>query len=112
MAKIYAPNKQYTGISASVAFANGRGETDNPELIKWFERSGYTVEKAEAKEKAPDQDPLKEAGQVPAKEPGKLDGMTVEQLTEYAKEHGIDIGNATSVNGITKKITDAEKKGA
>ncbi len=98
MSKIIAPNNQYTGISASVSFVNGIGETDNPELIKWFERSGYSVEKTED-DKA-DQDP------------GELTGMDIDQLREYAEEHGIDIGAATSVNGILKKIKEAEKKEA
>lgn len=41
--KIYSPNKQYTGISASVTFVNGVGETDSPHLINWFKEHGYTV---------------------------------------------------------------------
>jgi hypothetical protein len=45
----------------------------------------------------------------PPKEPSKFEGMDVDQLKTYAGEHGIDIGNATSVNGIIKKITEAEK---
>jgi hypothetical protein len=44
MANIICPNKQYTGISATVAFANGEGKTDNEHLIKWFEIHGYTVD--------------------------------------------------------------------
>jgi hypothetical protein len=44
MAKIYAPNKSYTGTSASVAFLNGVGETDSPFLLNWFEEHGYKVE--------------------------------------------------------------------
>lgn len=43
MAKILSPNKSYTGLSASVAFCNGEGETDKPELIKWFNDHGYEV---------------------------------------------------------------------
>lgn len=43
MAKIFAPNKQYTGLSAGVAFANGEAETDNPHLIEWFRVHGYQV---------------------------------------------------------------------
>lgn len=46
----------------------------------------------------------------PMKEPSKFDGMDIEQLKIYAGENGIDIGNANSVNGIIKKITEAEKK--
>lgn len=33
--------------------------------------------------------------------------MTVEELTVFAKEHNIDIGNSTSTKGILKKITEA-----
>lgn len=51
MAKIYAPNKQYTGVSASVTFVNGVGETSNPHLIQWFREHGYTVEGEEKEEK-------------------------------------------------------------
>jgi hypothetical protein len=44
MAKILCPNKEYSGVSASVTFVNGVGETDNPQLIDWFKSHGYTVE--------------------------------------------------------------------
>ena len=44
MVKIFAPNKRYTGVSASVPFAAGVGETDDPYLINWFRAHGYTVE--------------------------------------------------------------------
>lgn len=49
MAKIIAPNKKYTGISASVNFVNGVGETDDPRLIAWFKSKGYEVVEEEAK---------------------------------------------------------------
>ena len=42
--KVYSPNKEYTGISASVPFCNGTGETDDPHLIEWFKEHGSTVE--------------------------------------------------------------------
>lgn len=38
----------------------------------------------------------------------KLNSMSAEELTQYAKEHGIDIGNATSQKGILKKIKEVE----
>ena len=44
MAKIYAPNKEYTGMSAGVSFCNGVGETDTPRIIEWFKIHGYRVE--------------------------------------------------------------------
>ena len=43
-------------------------------------------------------------------EPSELEAMTVEQLKEYAERHEINIGNATSVNGIIKKIQAATNK--
>ena len=42
--KVYAPNKNYTGVSASVTFCNGAGETDDPRLLNWFRDHGYEVE--------------------------------------------------------------------
>ena len=44
MAKIYAPNKEYTGMSAGVSFCNGEGETDVPRIIEWFKSHGYSVQ--------------------------------------------------------------------
>lgn len=42
--KVYAPNEQYTGMSASVSFCNGVGETNDPHLLKWFQSHGYEVD--------------------------------------------------------------------
>ncbi|MGE7916320.1 Rho termination factor N-terminal domain-containing protein [Lysinibacillus xylanilyticus] len=50
MAKIYAPNKAYNGITATVRFINGEGNTDNPKLLKWFTKKGYSVEKVQTEE--------------------------------------------------------------
>ncbi len=36
-----------------------------------------------------------------------LEEMTAEELKAYAEEHGIDIGKATSQDGILKKIEEA-----
>ncbi|NYV67271.1 hypothetical protein HYI36_18530 [Bacillus sp. Gen3] len=96
MPKIFAPNKQYTGVSASVTFANGVGETDSPHLIKWFEDHGYEVEEVEQ--------------QDPPKDGLEFDKMSVEELKLFAENNGIDIGNATSENGIIKKIKEATEK--
>ena len=43
--KVYSPNKSYTGVTASVPFCKGQGETDDPYLLEWFEKHGYEVEK-------------------------------------------------------------------
>lgn len=47
--KIKSPNKDYTGVSASVPFCNGVGETEDPYLIQWFKDHGYEVEKTPEK---------------------------------------------------------------
>jgi len=56
--KVYAPNKQYTGVSASVSFCNGVGETDDPCLINWFRSHGYEVEtQIRNQEEPPEENP-------------------------------------------------------
>jgi hypothetical protein len=52
MAKVIAPNDQYTGLSATVMFVNGVGETDNEHLLQWFEDKGYTVERLDEQAEA------------------------------------------------------------
>ena len=102
MAKIVAPNKSYTGVSASVAFCNGEGNTNNPVLIDWFRKHGYEVIQDVAEEglKIP---PPGEEGEK------QLSEMGIEELKAYAEEKGIDIGKATSQAGILEKIKEAEE---
>lgn len=60
MAQIIAPNKNYTGESASVTFVKGVGETSDAYLIEWFKEHGYTViddEAAEVQPVTPEEDP-------------------------------------------------------
>ena len=75
---VYSPNKDYTGVSASVPFCGGVGETDDPYLLDWFRKHGYTVEEAEGvkvfehedePEHAEESEKLEEP--KPSKEPGK-----------------------------------------
>lgn len=89
MAKILAPNKQYTGVSASVSFCNGIGSTEKPELIDWFKKHGYQVIEEEKKDKT-------------------LEEMSVKELVDYANKNNIDIGKATSQSGIIEKIKTAQ----
>lgn len=44
MAKIYAPNREYNGISAGVAFCKGMAQTEDARLLEWFKDHGYVVE--------------------------------------------------------------------
>ncbi|NWK12788.1 hypothetical protein [Clostridium cadaveris] len=102
MARILAPNESYTGVSASVAFCNGEGKTDNPILIDWFKNHGYKVEEEVQKEYDPQEgEPLKEDNP-------QFKEMTVDELRFYAEEKGIDLGNATSKDGMLKKIRNVE----
>lgn len=59
MAQIIAPNKDYTGESASVTFVKGVGETSDAYLIEWFKEHGYTVieEAEEVQPVAPEEAP-------------------------------------------------------
>ena len=99
MAKVYAPNKKYTGISATVAFVNGVGETEDTDLLAWFERNGYTIEQAAVENKPSD----------PPDGNQELKDMSVEKLIAYAQENNIDLGQATTHAGILKKIQEAER---
>lgn len=57
MARIYAPNKEYSGRSAGLPFACGMAETEDPHLLDWFRKHGYKVEESpvgvDSKEEAP-----------------------------------------------------------
>jgi hypothetical protein len=76
MAQIIAPNKDYTGESASVTFVKGVGETFDAYLIEWFKEHGYTVIDDEVAEVPP------EVQQVAPEEDPVADVETEEQAEE------------------------------
>lgn len=86
MAKIYSPNRSYTGVSASVAFCNGVGETENKHLIKWFKSHGYKVEESSTEdEKAKSKEPKSTKGS--SKKPEiKQEESSTEDGKEKSKE--------------------------
>jgi hypothetical protein len=126
MAKICSPNKQYTGISAGVVFSQGVGETTNEYLIDWFKKRGYDVEEDLQVPDSDDSDPGPiDPGNInpdnsdpdnsdpDATDLGELielDALTAEELIKFAEINSIDIGKATSKEGILKKIAEAAKK--
>jgi len=71
MAKIYCKNKSFNGISASVNFVNGVGDSNIPHLISWFQENGYTI--------------IEEKRESPV-----YDSMSYKELTELAKERGFN----------------------
>lgn len=77
MAQIIAPNKDYTGESASVTFVKGVGETSDAYLIEWFRTHGYTVTEDEATEVQPVASETAETEEDPA-----ADVETEEQADE------------------------------
>lgn len=42
---------------------------------------------------------------------GETDAEVIEILTTYALEHGVDIGKATTITGILKKIKETKLEG-
>ncbi|GLU91344.1 hypothetical protein [Agromyces sp. NBRC 114283] len=95
--KITTPVKGFTGNVAGVAFVDGRGETDDPIALGYFERRGYGVEKAAAPE------PIT----VPEGKPST--DWKVDQLKAYAEKHELDLGSAKSKPELVAAI---EKAGA
>ena len=69
--KIYSKEKGYTGVSASVPFCNGCGETDDPHLIDWFRTHGYEVGEPTDE---PAEDPVEETAEEPPKKAAKSKG--------------------------------------
>lgn len=106
MAKIFAPNKEYNGISAGIPFSIGVGETSDSYLLDWFKNHGYIIIKDAAEEDL--EVPPVNDGKEPELAPEEyLKNMTIEELQAHAELNGIDIGKATSQEGIIKKIIEA-----
>ena len=105
MAKIICPNKEYTGVSASVSFCNGKGETEDPRLIKWFKDRGYTVIDKE-KEEVIAEETTTEKGIYTKK---ALEGMGAPDIDELAAKEGVDISNCKNKNDKIEKILEHQK---
>lgn len=88
MAIIKSPNKSYTGVSASVAFANGQGKTDNPHLKEWFKNHGYEVEEEKANPSVP------------------FESMTIDGLKKYADDLEIKYDPKVTKDELISIITD------
>ena len=81
--KVYAPNKQYTGVSARVSFCSGVGETDDPRLLNWFRSHGYEVEAhVENPEEIPNVDPEENLAEGAEKEAPKKGRAAVPKAGE------------------------------
>lgn len=96
MAKIIAPNKEFTGKRAGVAFVDGKAETDEESAIRYFSKHGYKVEGYEK----PEPQSAQEAPRVEDKALDPLAGLNVEELRAYAAENDIDLGGASKKDDI------------
>lgn len=103
MAKVKAPNKQYTGLSATVMFVNGVGETDNEQLLQWFESKGYTVERIDEAEEAAKA--AEKAAELAKKEAEKR----LKALRKKAAELGIDGADEKDTETLEAEIAAAGK---
>lgn len=82
MAQIIAPNKDYTGESASVPFVKGVGETSDAYLIEWFKEHGYTVIEDDAAEVPPEAPETPETEAADATEQVESEPEAGEQVEE------------------------------
>ncbi len=105
MAKIICPNKEYTGVSASVSFCNGVGETEDIRLIKWFEDHGYIVVNNE-KVAVDIVGETEEKGTYTKKE---LEAMSAPDIDELAAKEGVDISNCKNKSDKIEKILEHQK---
>lgn len=75
MAKIIAPNSEYTGVSATVPFVRGVGQTCDPTLIEWFRRHGYTVQEVDSLVHPTPAQSQEEIGTMPTVPSKKIDAQ-------------------------------------
>ncbi len=107
--KIYAPVKDANGVWASVRFVNGVGETDNPRLIEWFVKHGYTLEHdfVEKCEEIPQsvfelcEEPEEDEMMGYNERKPNFEDMTPNELREWAKANGL--------GGVIKNTRNKEK---
>lgn len=105
MAKIICPNKEYTGISASVSFCNGVGETKDQRLIKWFKDRGYTVIDKEKEEVIAEETTAEK--EIYTKK--ALEGMGAPDIDELAAKEGVDISSCKNKSEKIEKILEHQK---
>lgn len=97
MPKVYAPNKQYNGISASVPFVDGVGDTEDPYLLEWFEQNGYTIE---GKESSPEP-----SGDEQSK---TLKDLSATELRDLAREKGVKGYSNMSKDKLLEALREVE----
>ncbi|GAA5417926.1 hypothetical protein Pryu01_03004 [Paraliobacillus ryukyuensis] len=83
MAKIIAPNPDFTGVSASLHFVKGEAETEDEWLLQWFKSKGYEVEEQQDSENP--QEPEEDLGDLEPK--FETENLSAEAIDEqYNKD--------------------------
>lgn len=94
--RIYAPVKDFNGLRNNVRFVNGVGETDNLNLIPWFESHGYKVPVDDSRrvEMLPTA-PKRESEMLDNGDQPDFESMTPNELRDYMRANGFGrrIGN-------------------
>ena len=96
MATIKSPVGNYGGVTASIQFKNGVGQTDDPHLLDWFREHGYTVEEEKVQE---------DDGDTKGEEYNEKMGIV--KLREIALVYGVDASKIPKKADIVAAIDAA-----
>lgn len=106
MSKIFAPNKQFSGLRAGIAFVNGVSETENEYLKSWFRENGYQVEDvAECEYVQDDQEDKHNVNLCK----GELETLKKPQLQEIAKLLELEFNDKTTCEQLIEMIKIAKE---
>jgi hypothetical protein len=86
MFKISAPNTAYNGESAGVKFSNGVGETEDPNIVSWFQENGYKVEE-QVQDTGEGSDPVDGDNNDKAVDPANDSGESADQEPDATTDH-------------------------
>ena len=96
MAKIYAINKEYNGVTASVPFTNGVGFSSDPYLLDWFKEHGYEVK---------EEDDITEAKSEANTD---ISQLSYDELKSLAKDRGVDGYHKMKKEELLDALKDSE----